>query len=89
MNATMMPRPTPSMKGTDLGDEFLFYDREQDRVHVLNGTAREIFLLFDGSRSEEEVAAALADKFDVDLGQARDDVGDIATRLRDLGVIED
>lgn len=89
MNAITKPRPTTSMKGTDLGDEFLFYDREQDRVHVLNGTAREIFLLFDGSRSEEDVAAVVADKFDVELTQARDDVCDIAGRLRDIGVIED
>jgi hypothetical protein len=89
MTTTAKPRPTGLLKGTDLGDEFLFYDRGQDRVHVLNGTAREIFLLFDGSRTEDEVAAALAGKYEIALEQARDDVAETAHRLRDLGVIAD
>ena len=54
------PTPAPDVKGTDLGDEYLFYDRDNDRVHVLNATAREIFLLCDGSRTADEIAAELA-----------------------------
>lgn len=88
MSESPKPRPTGVLKGTDLGDEFLFYDRDHDRVHVLNGTAREIFLLFDGERSEDDVASVVAERFEIDLQQAREDVGETAQRLRDLGVIE-
>ena len=44
--------PTGSLNQRDLGDEFLFYDRDGDRVHVLNGVAREVFLLCDGNRTK-------------------------------------
>ena len=34
-------KPAAQVDGRDLGDEYLFYDRDGDRVHVLNETARE------------------------------------------------
>lgn len=85
----MTPRPTGALPGTDLGDEFLLYDREADCVHVLNGTAREIFLLFDGTRSIEQVATVFAERFGLEPEQARSDVEDTMARLRELGVIAD
>ncbi len=79
--------PTDAHKGTDLGDEFLFYDGGNDRVHVLNATAREIFLLFDGSRSEDEVVQVFAERHGLDEHQARGDVLETVRRLRDLGLL--
>jgi len=81
------PRPTDAYEGTDLGDEFLFYDRERDRVHVLNNTAREIFLLCDGKRNEDDVAQALAEKYGLDESTALEDTRATLSRLRDLGVL--
>ncbi len=81
------PRPSGTFDGTDLGDEYLFYDRERDQVHVLNGTAREIFLLLDGSRSEEDVAREVARRYEVDLERAIADVAETLRRLRELGVV--
>ena len=37
-HATSHPKRNDTLKATDLGDEFLVYDREHDRVHVLNAT---------------------------------------------------
>ena len=87
MIVTTKLRPTETFKGTDLGDEYLFYDRENDRVHVLNGTAREIYLLFDGVRSQEEVARVVAEKYELEAKRAQDDVADAVTHLLDLGVL--
>ena len=88
MDAVTKPRPTGTFKGTDLGDEFLFYDRDNDRVHVLNATAREIFLLFDGTRTQDDVAAVLVERFDVELPQAQSDVENTTRQLRELGLID-
>lgn len=81
------PRPATESKGTDLGDEYLFYDRERDQVHVLNGTAREIFLLCDGRRTETEVATAFADRYEAHRDEARKDAEETLRRLYDLGLL--
>ena len=82
------PRPSGKTKGTDLGDEYLFYDRDGDRVHVLNGTAREIFLLCDGSRTEDEIAQAFAEKFEIDAETAQKDARETMRQLHELGLLE-
>jgi hypothetical protein len=87
--AAAKPRPTGALKGTDLGDEFMFYDHEKDHVHVLNATAREIFLLFDGTRTAADVTVAVAEMFEIDADRARADVETTEARLRELGVIGD
>ena len=81
------PAPSHTLQGTDLGDEYLFYDRQQDRVHVLNGTAREIYLLCDGTRSAEEVADVLAQRYAIDVHRALDDTTETIQRLCDLGLL--
>jgi PqqD family protein of HPr-rel-A system len=81
------PRPTGSLKGQDLGDEYLFYDREGDRVHVLNSTAREIYLRCDGARTAAELAAELVERYGIDEATAQRDVADVLSQLRELGLI--
>jgi hypothetical protein len=82
-----VPRPSPAAReGRDLGDEYLFYDRDGDQVHVLNGTARKIFLLCDGARTTAEVAEAFSKKIS-DRESARRDAERIIGELADLGLI--
>ena len=87
MTTPKIPKPTSTFEGTDLGDEYLFYDRENDRVHVLNTTAREIFLLCDGKRNEDEIACSLAESYDLEQATAGKDTQDTLTRLYELGVL--
>jgi len=87
MTTPQIPKPTGSFEGTDLGDEYLFYDRENDRVHVLNTTAREIFLLCDGSRSEDEIAGTLAETYELEQATASKDTQQTLKRLYELGVL--
>ncbi len=72
----------------DLGDEILIYDRRGDRVHLLNATAREIYLLCDGSRGIGDIARALRERYrDVDPEQIDKDVRETIARLADLGLV--
>lgn len=81
------PRPATNLLGKDLEEEYAFYDKRGDAVHLLNATAREIFLLCDGSRSAEEVARALAERFGVDDETAKQDASLTINRLIELGIL--
>lgn len=85
---TRRPRPAPEVRGRDTGDEYLFYDDAGD-MHILNGTAREIYLLCDGTRSLEEIADAFAETYSISVEQARADVDDVVNRLSALHVLVD
>jgi pyrroloquinoline quinone biosynthesis protein D len=75
------------LKGRDLGDEYVFYDSSGEKLHILNGTAREIYLLCDGSRTLREVAGALAEMYEVEEETAREDVLRTARRLTILELL--
>jgi len=80
-------RPKGKVEGRDLGDEYLIYDRPTDQVHVLNGTAREIYLLCDGTRTVEQVVEALVEKYGVDESTASGDTERTLEELIELGVL--
>jgi hypothetical protein len=81
------PRPAPGAYGRDAGDECLFRDPDGHRIHVLNRTAREIFLLCDGTRSSSDVAGELAGRYAVDAARARADVDELVELLVGLGIL--
>ena len=73
--------------GKDLGDEYLFYDSAHEQVHVLNATARAIYLLCDGNVSVREIVDRFGARFAVDDRTARRDVEETLDRLRSLGLV--
>ena len=81
------PRPAPDYLRRDLGDEYMLYDHDGDLVHVLNGTAREIFLLCDGSRSAEQVAQEFADRYD-EATSAHSDALAVIDELAEKGLLD-
>ena len=80
------PEPSNALKGRDLGDEYLFYDHAGDQVHVLNSSARELYLLCNGKRTRDQVIQAFADCYE-QAREARQDAAEILTRLLDLGLL--
>jgi hypothetical protein len=54
---------------------------------VLNDTAREIYLLCDGTRTLAQIAAALRATYDVTPEKARQDVDRVIGDLNAAGVI--
>ena len=65
----------------------MFYDEDGDHIHVLNGTAREVFLLCDGSRTESEVVRDMLELFEVDETTVRRDVTTIIEKLLNLNLL--
>ena len=76
------------LTGRDIGEEYLFYDPDSDRVYILNGTAREIYLLCDGLRDLGEIAHAIAERYEIDVETAARDCSEAVEQLLRLGLVE-
>lgn len=81
------PTRIDGLRTADLQDEFLIYEPGDGRVHVLNGVAREIWLLCDGRHAVHAIAQELCSQFDVDVATAEKDVQETLARLADLGLV--
>ena len=86
-NLDSRPQTAAGVLGRDLTDEYLFYDPNTEQVHVLNATAREIYLLCNGRTSVLEIARALVERYGVDEALARRDVERTVDRLIELGLV--
>ncbi len=82
------PRPSGRFLEKDLGDEYLFLRADGNRFHVLNGSAREIYLLCDGSRTVEEIVAAMLARYRVDERTATLDVEETLRGLAEIGLVD-
>lgn len=71
----------------DLLEEFLLFQRSTGRIHVLNGSARSIYLLCDGSRTENDIARALAEEYEIDATTALRDVQRTIESLLQVGAV--
>ncbi len=81
------PRRAGQLPQQDLTTEYVFYDTNGERFHVLNETARAIVLLCDGSRSIDEIAATLAATHSIGAIAAREDVAALVADLVRLGLV--
>lgn len=87
-SSDVVPSPTHRFHSKDTGEEFLFYDSAGDRLHVLNGTAREIYSLCDGTKSVLEIARVVSAHYDVDPETVLRDAAATVDQLVGLGVLE-
>jgi len=71
----------------DLRNEYLLYDHKGDRMHVLNATARAIYLLCDGTRRMEDLVREFGDLYSLDDSTARDDADRAVEDLIELGLV--
>ena len=83
------PRARPDLNLQEVGEEGLLYDREGAMVHILNQSALFTWGLCDGSRSLDDIAAALAMNFrGVDGVSVRQDVERILSRFVEQGLLD-
>jgi Coenzyme PQQ synthesis protein D (PqqD) len=80
-------RLAPGLGWAMVDDEAVVVDLPRRRFIGLNPSASFIWARI-GSGSEDEIAAELADAFEVDAARARDDVRAFLARLRDRGFLE-
>ena len=81
------PQRRHAVEEKDLGDEYMFYDAQGEKVHVLNGIAREIYLLCDGEHSVADLVKDIVDRYEVDEETASKDVDDLLKELTELELL--
>lgn len=72
---------------TEIDDEVVLMDLESGNFFSLAGTSLAVWRAIDGERSEDQIAAALADEYDQTLERVQADVADFLGELRDAGLI--
>ena len=68
-------------------DELVILDKQSGQVHQLNSTATLVWRGLDEELAVGEIAAKLADRFDVDLKTAEVDVAEIISQLREVSLL--
>jgi hypothetical protein len=71
-----------------VADECVLLDREAGLVHQFNVTASFIWDRCDGWSTVDEIAARMAERYDVDPGVARVDVAAVVRQLLDLNLLD-
>lgn len=82
------PRRRQEIAARDLGNEIVIHDATTGTVHVLNETAREIYLACDGTRDRRQIARMLADLYAIAAEDAAKDVDEMLDRLIEIGAVE-
>ena len=59
---------------TEIDDDISLFDPRSQEVHVLNGTASDVWRLCDGDHTVEEIAELLAAAYGTEASLIRDDV---------------
>jgi hypothetical protein len=85
--AETRPRQLDRFLGTDLMDEYVFYDAAGEQVHVLNATARRVYLMCDGSHTVEQMVQAFVAEYEIEEPTARADIDETLRRLEELGLV--
>ncbi|MBC5811522.1 MAG: HPr-rel-A system PqqD family peptide chaperone [Candidatus Eremiobacteraeota bacterium] len=70
-----------------VGDEVLVHDEPRGKVHVLNATAGAILEWCDGTRSTSDIAAGMAERYDIDAARAAHDAELILAEFRRLELL--
>ena len=83
----MYPKPRPDLKARVVDGETVLLDRAGGRVHQLNATASFVWSRLDGRASPHEVAAAVAEAFDVEPQTAVRDVDALLDQFRALHLL--
>lgn len=65
----------------------MLYDPDAKMVHIVNETARDVWNLCDGTRSLEEIATRLLEKYDVEMNVLRSDVRGLIADLERIGLM--
>jgi hypothetical protein len=65
----------------DIGGEVVILNDEGTQVCLLNKTAAQIWTLLDGTKTLEEIAAQICERFEVSPDEAREDVQDFVQQL--------
>lgn len=81
------PRQKENVMAQEVLEEMVLYDAETEIGYSLNGSARSIWDLCDGTRSVEGICRELAEPLDVSPDLLHEDVSRLVDELLKLGLL--
>lgn len=81
------PRRSPQTAARVFGGEAVIISPAEGMVRMLNPVGSRIWELADGTRTADEIAAALVAEYEVDLDHARASVATFLAELESKGLI--
>jgi hypothetical protein len=86
---TNKPLKKENVYARKLGDEWILYDSERERVHILNSTAEYVWRMCDGSHDISAIKAKLREEYTIsDDQQLENDVLQILEKFDQIGVLQ-
>jgi len=83
MNTEMVrPKVRPDLSWSEVDDGGVLFDSNANKIHSLNSTAACIWLLADGSRTAQDIAAELCEICQVPIHKVLADVEDTLNKFR-------
>jgi hypothetical protein len=86
-DATNRPRARSGLQARVVNGETIVLDRNSLQVHQFNATASDVWTWCTGRMTEVEIAAMVAEKYDVEPAQAANDVKVLVAQFRTLGLL--
>lgn len=69
-----------------VGDEALLLDTTSGNYFSLDPVATEIWVMLNNGDERDHIAAAISERYSIDIGRARDDIADLVKDLQDAGI---
>jgi len=90
MDSEYRPITKPGLEKSEMGDETLLYNSENDKVSMLNKTAAAVWELCDGRHTIEEIAAEITQRLDPPEGRdVKSDVEAAIEKFREDGILSE
>jgi hypothetical protein len=86
---TNRPIKKEDVHARKLGDEWLLYDSDGEKLHILNPTAEYVWRLCDGNHDIEAIKAKMCETYDIRDHQKLDnDLREILEKFNQIGVLQ-
>ena len=77
----------PGVMEEAVDDDLIVFNPATESYFTLNRTAREVWELADGTRTEAAIVGVIADRYEVGIADVAQDVGEIISSFRTTSLI--
>lgn len=88
MPEILRPRQRDHVVRTVVADDLVLFDADTNRAFTLNPQAAAVWALCDGTRTADDLAIALAERFEGPPDEIARDVAALVDRLRQQGLLD-
>lgn len=82
-----VPHRVPAVSELEVGDGLILYVEEADLIHRLNASAALIWRLCDGEVTVGQLAAEIAEEYELEIDEVRRQVSSLIGELDALGLV--